>query len=71
MPAEPTVTVTSSHREHNRTRQALTRIAGFFAELRKTAEQLTDLDGTSRLKRIPNRAAWPKGGTQLELGRGS
>jgi hypothetical protein len=32
------------HGEHNRARQALTRIAGFFAELRKTAEQLTPLE---------------------------
>jgi hypothetical protein len=32
-----TVTITSSHGEHNRARQALTRVAGFFAELRKTA----------------------------------
>jgi hypothetical protein len=28
-----TVTITSSHGKHNRARQALTRIAGFFAEL--------------------------------------
>ena len=39
-----TVTVTSSHGEHERARTALTRIAGFFAQLRKTAEQLTALE---------------------------
>jgi hypothetical protein len=44
-----TVTITSSHGEHNRARQALTRIAGFFAELRKTAEQLTSLERWYRI----------------------
>ena len=39
-----TVTVTSSHGEHERARTALTRIAGFFAQLRKTAEQFTALE---------------------------
>jgi Transposase DDE domain len=39
-----TVTITSSHGEHERARAALTRIAGFFAQLRKTAEQLTALE---------------------------
>jgi hypothetical protein len=39
-----TVTVTSSHGDHERARAALTRIAGFFAKLRKTAEQLTALE---------------------------
>jgi hypothetical protein len=43
------VTITSSHGEHNRARQALTRIAGFFAELRKTAEQLTPLERWYRI----------------------
>jgi hypothetical protein len=36
-----TVIITSRHGEHARARAALTRIAGFFAHLRKTAEQLT------------------------------
>jgi hypothetical protein len=44
-----TITITSSHGEHNRARQALTRIAGFFAELRKTAEQLTSLERWYRI----------------------
>jgi hypothetical protein len=44
-----TVTITSSHGEHNRARQALTRIASFFAELRKTAEQLTDIERWYRI----------------------
>jgi hypothetical protein len=44
-----TVTITSSHGEHNRARQALTRIAGFFAELRKTAEQLTAIERWYRI----------------------
>jgi hypothetical protein len=39
-----TVTVTSSHRNQNQARRALTRIAAFFCELRKTAEQLTVLE---------------------------
>src|SRR5215471_164082 len=39
-----TVTITSSHGEHERARAALTRIAGFFEKLRKTAEQFTALD---------------------------
>jgi hypothetical protein len=30
--------------EHHRARAALTRIAGFFTQLRKTAEQLTALE---------------------------
>jgi hypothetical protein len=38
-----TITITSSHGEHHRAKRALTRIAAFFAELRQTAEQLTDL----------------------------
>jgi hypothetical protein len=36
-----TVTITGVHGEHHRARWALTRIADFFAQLRKTAEQLT------------------------------
>jgi transposase-like protein len=44
-----TVTVTSSHGEHRRAREALTRIAGFFSELRKTAEQLTPLERWYRI----------------------
>jgi hypothetical protein len=48
-----TVTITSSHGEHARARTALTRIAAFFAQLRKTAEQLTALE---RWYRILNQA---------------
>ena len=44
-----TVTVTSSHGEHERASLALTRIAGFFAQLRKTAEQLTALERWYRI----------------------
>jgi hypothetical protein len=44
-----TVTITSSHGEHHRARKALTRIAGFFATLRKTAEQLTPLERWYRI----------------------
>ena len=44
-----TVTITSSHGEHRRARKALTRIASFFAELRKTAEQLTPLERWYRI----------------------
>jgi hypothetical protein len=44
-----TVTITSSHGEHHRARQALTRIAGFFTQLRKTAEQLTALQRWYRI----------------------
>ena len=44
-----TLTITSSHGEHHRARAALTRIAGFFAELRKTAEQLTPLERWYRI----------------------
>ena len=44
-----TVTITSSHGEHHRARQALTRIANFFAELRQTAEQLTSLERWYRI----------------------
>jgi hypothetical protein len=44
-----TVTITSSHGEHHRARKALTRIAGFFNALRKTAEQLTPLERWYRI----------------------
>ncbi len=44
-----TLTVTSTHGNHHRARQALTRIAAFFAELRRTAEQLTALDRWYRI----------------------
>ena len=43
------MTVTSSHGDHGRARKALTRIASFFAELRKTAEQLTSLERWYRI----------------------
>jgi hypothetical protein len=48
-----TLTITSSHGEHDRARRALTGIAAFFAELRKSAEQLTALE---RWYRILSRA---------------
>ena len=44
-----TITVTSTHGEHHRARRALTRIAAFFAELRKTAEQLTAIERWYRI----------------------
>src|ERR1700730_8593299 len=44
-----TVTVTSSHGNQNQARRALTRIATFFCELRKTAEQLTVLERWYRI----------------------
>jgi hypothetical protein len=44
-----TVTITSGHGEHHRARRALTRIAAFFAELRKTAEQLTAIERWYRI----------------------
>ena len=44
-----TVTITSSHGEHHRAQKALTRIAGFFAKLRRTAEQLTPLERWYRI----------------------
>src|SRR6478736_4157230 len=50
-----TVTITSSHGEHARARAALTRIAGFFAHLRKTAEQLTALERWYRSALAPLR----------------
>jgi hypothetical protein len=48
-----TLTITSSHGEHNRARWALIRIAAFFTELRKSAEQLTAVE---RWYRILSRA---------------
>ncbi len=48
-----TLTISSIHGQRQRARRALTRIAAFFAELRETAEQLTDLD---RWYRILSRA---------------
>ena len=44
-----TVTITSSHGDHEHARAALTRIASFFATLRKTAEQLTALQRWYRI----------------------
>jgi len=44
-----TVTISSSHGDRDRARRALTRIAAFFATLRETAEQLTDLDRWYRI----------------------
>lgn len=46
---QTTITVTSAHGEHRRARRAFARIAGFFAALRQTAEQLTDLDRWYRI----------------------
>jgi hypothetical protein len=44
-----TIIVTSAHADHDRARHALRRIAAFFAALRQTAEQLTDLDRWHRI----------------------
>jgi hypothetical protein len=44
-----TVTITSSHGKHDRARRALTRIAAFFTELRKTAEQLSAIERWYRI----------------------
>ena len=43
------MTISSMHGERGRARRALTRIAVFFATLRKTAGQLTDLDRWYRI----------------------
>jgi hypothetical protein len=43
------ITITSPHRAHHRARRAFLRIARFFARLRQTAEQLTDLDRWYRI----------------------
>jgi hypothetical protein len=48
-----TLTISSTHGLRHRAREAFTRIAAFFAELRETAEQLTELD---RWYRILSRA---------------
>ena len=45
-----TVTITSSHGEHHRARQALTRIAAFFAELRDPTSTLPPLAGSRGLR---------------------
>jgi hypothetical protein len=44
-----TMTITSSHGENERARTALRSIAGFFVQLRKTAEQLTALERWYRI----------------------
>jgi hypothetical protein len=44
-----TVTITSTHGNHQRARRALTRIATFFTELRKTAEQLSAVERWYRI----------------------
>jgi hypothetical protein len=72
------VTITSSDGEHHRARQALTAIAGFFAELRQTAKQLTTLERwyhilSQALKKylrgilVPPRQLTPPGVAQLRL----
>jgi len=48
-----TLTITSSHGDHDTARTAYRRIAGFFAKLRSTAEQLKPID---RLYRILSEA---------------
>ena len=44
-----TLTITSSHGDHERARAALTRIYGFFLKLRRAAEQLTPLERWYRI----------------------
>src|SRR6201981_3048327 len=44
-----TLTITSSHGEHERARAAFRRIAGFFLTLRRSAEQLTPLQRWYRI----------------------
>jgi len=46
---QTTITITSPHGAHHRARRAFRRIADFFARLRQTAEQLTDLDRWYRI----------------------
>jgi Transposase DDE domain group 1 len=46
---QTTITITSPHGNHYRARRAFVRIARFFAQLRQTAEQLTDLDRWYRI----------------------
>jgi hypothetical protein len=68
-----TVTVTSSHGEHPRAQKALTRIARFFSQLRRAAEQLSPIERWYRIlseafkkflrgrKLIPPRRLQPSG----------
>jgi hypothetical protein len=70
---QTTVTITSSHGDHDHARKALTRIARFFSQLRKTAEQLTPIERWYRIlsealkkflrgrKLIPPRPLQPSG----------
>jgi hypothetical protein len=44
-----TLRVSSAHDRRHHARRVLTRIAAFFAELRESAEQLTDLDRWYRI----------------------
>jgi Transposase DDE domain group 1 len=46
---QTTITITSSHGDHQGAQKALTRIAQFFLELRNTAEQLTPIDRWYRI----------------------
>jgi hypothetical protein len=46
---QTTITITSSHGDHQSAQKALTRIAQFFLELRNTAEQLTPIDRWYRI----------------------
>jgi Transposase DDE domain group 1 len=46
---QTTITITSPHGNHHRARRAFVRIAQFFAQLRQTAGQLTDLDRWYRI----------------------
>ena len=46
---QTTITITSPHGAHHHARRAFLRIAGFFAQLRQTAEQLTELDRWYRI----------------------
>jgi hypothetical protein len=46
---QTTITITSSHGDHQGAQKALTRIAQFFLELRNAAEQLTAIDRWYRI----------------------
>ena len=46
---QTTIIITSPHGAHHHARRAFVRIARFFAQLRQTAEQLTDLDRWYRI----------------------
>jgi hypothetical protein len=46
---QTTITITSSHGDHQGAQKALTRIAHFFLELRNAAEQLTPIDRWYRI----------------------